>query len=754
MLLRKDRRSFRLLTSCFIFALVAASVFAADATARAQSLPLGGRTASMGRAGTASGRDAAMPYINPAGYALVPHDTISLSANLYRQEQITVSDYFFGGKLDPALGSLLGTPSDSGNKLQSDRFTGFPGAASVIWHFGAPADSEAIHHVLSVSIVVPQNRKRSFEGMFALRFGDGTTNMRVNYYDTNECTDYVFGPTYSLSLGRLRLGVSGFLAYSDYTRTIDSSFNSSLTNNYINSYMSSFMEGTSFGLQPVMGMQWEIIKGLSVGTSFAIPTVNLFGHVIMQGKNDSSGPERTTGANRIEVTRSEGDFEINRPARIRVGLSYEEKRQWAVAFDTSLQLARNDLTVYGTSDGTSSQEQGLPVEQSRSKTKTSFGSENAAGFYLGGEYFINNLMALRLGAFYEQSDTKIDTVLTDVLSFDVDRFGATLGFGVESDLGETTLGLEITLTNGSTIVGDPFAATDGSQFRRTDVSGYSAVFFLSGAVDLEDFGAVTQAIRHPNMLLGEAEQTLRLHDINPSLLEFEGDPELDILSIKSISYPASGIEEFDSVFKRIALIRASVSTARALLKELETQLRKFRATVAAGNLNEQDVTDMLIKFAQSGSIHDIPDQLKQLPQAQKTARVVRVAFVIRETLKRLGLDVAKLPGDVQHMIKIAEKKFAGPNIILLPAVARSLGSAEKEVALMVGEVPSVLEALGGVLDAIANTSTSPAEKPTASDAESKANQESFAHIPNTSKQSPPAKDSERSGYQYDKNRRY
>ncbi|MBN2715794.1 MAG: hypothetical protein JXX14_08060, partial [Deltaproteobacteria bacterium] len=65
------------------------------------NLPLGGKTASMGGAGTAAGKDSAMPLINPAGFSQVPHHTLSLSASLYRFEQITVDDFFYHGYLDP-----------------------------------------------------------------------------------------------------------------------------------------------------------------------------------------------------------------------------------------------------------------------------------------------------------------------------------------------------------------------------------------------------------------------------------------------------------------------------------------------------------------------------------------------------------------------------------------------------------------------------------------------------------------------------
>src|SRR5262245_46177369 len=98
-LLRRSHRAVRAV-------LFSAVVVLAPARARAQYLPLGGRTASMGGAAAAWGRDSAMPYLNPAGYALVPHPTLSLSASLYRTELVNVSDFFFHGRLDPALGSL------------------------------------------------------------------------------------------------------------------------------------------------------------------------------------------------------------------------------------------------------------------------------------------------------------------------------------------------------------------------------------------------------------------------------------------------------------------------------------------------------------------------------------------------------------------------------------------------------------------------------------------------------------------------
>ena len=62
-------------------ALAALSVFASASGAWAQNyreMPIGGRTATMGGAGTAAGNDSAMPYLNPAGLAGVPGDIFAV----------------------------------------------------------------------------------------------------------------------------------------------------------------------------------------------------------------------------------------------------------------------------------------------------------------------------------------------------------------------------------------------------------------------------------------------------------------------------------------------------------------------------------------------------------------------------------------------------------------------------------------------------------------------------------------------------
>jgi len=214
----------------------------------------------MGRAATASGRDAAMPYLNPAGYSLVPHHSISLSASLYRYENLTISDYYFGGFIDPDLGNLVGTPSATDNDLESSRFSSFPGTASMLWHFGDEDDPEATHHVISLSMIIPWNLKRVYEGSFALRFGDSTSVLRISDNSVIDFTKYMFGPGYALRLGPLRFGISAFFDYSDRLETSELTSDFTTSTGYIRQSMTSYSEGESIDFQPTIGLQWSVLK--------------------------------------------------------------------------------------------------------------------------------------------------------------------------------------------------------------------------------------------------------------------------------------------------------------------------------------------------------------------------------------------------------------------------------------------------------------------------------------------------------------
>src|SRR5688572_32671872 len=74
-----------------------------------RSVPIGGRTATMGGAATAAGNDSAMPYLNPAGLGGVPGDVFALSATVYGYTHRSFDGFFVPQSPDPngPLGELV-----------------------------------------------------------------------------------------------------------------------------------------------------------------------------------------------------------------------------------------------------------------------------------------------------------------------------------------------------------------------------------------------------------------------------------------------------------------------------------------------------------------------------------------------------------------------------------------------------------------------------------------------------------------------
>lgn len=258
-------------------------------SASAERLALGGRTASMGGAAAAWGRDSAMSFVNPAGFGRVPRLSLSLSASLYRYEHITVDRFFKPGSLDPVLESLTGEPDVHGNELTSSQFSAFPGAASLLWHHGGD-EPDAAHHVLSLSAVVLRNRQRAFSGDFSLGF-PGDTSFNDSLAATLVTTEYRFGPGYALRLGRVNFGASLFLSYLTSTTTHTSEIFSSRSDGFISSERNEYARATAWGFQPVLGVQVEATPTLAFGVAFSPPSWHLTGDLETQGRTRFSFPD-------------------------------------------------------------------------------------------------------------------------------------------------------------------------------------------------------------------------------------------------------------------------------------------------------------------------------------------------------------------------------------------------------------------------------------------------------------------------------
>ncbi|MBN2718790.1 MAG: hypothetical protein JXX14_23290, partial [Deltaproteobacteria bacterium] len=592
------------------------------------------------------------------------------------------------------LGDLTGAPSLENNQLKSKKFSAFPGAATALWHFGDSEDYNATHHVLALSMIVQSNTNRELKGDFALRFGPtGSMWYRNSVSDTHETTEYLFGPTYAINWGAFRMGASVFLAYTDVARTSHDSMGYSDPVYYTTINYEEFFEGDVFGLQPVIGIQGDPVYGLSLGVSWMAPMIPLTGTFNYRSSAHGFGPSNSD-LNYIEEIRADGDLMMRRPMRLRLGVALGYEKEWSAAVDGEIVFPVEEQYYQKSNFGRSFQSaQQYSAELERYSTEYSVSQPLGYNINAGVEYYLTEMVPFRLGGYYKKSNVDLPADSAHILNLDLDHVGATVGLGVESELGETTFGFQFDYGFGKTISGDAWAELFNIQYVAVDVRNFSGVFFISGTFDLEEFDAIHEIVRKPKLMLGKERKKIALSMISPALAAFAGDPLLrQFENDERFSYPVTHYDEFDDLFERIARMKAALIVSTEIFERMESQVDSFRVT-----LDPQTDLSMalavIVRYAQTGDRTAVVDKLIEKPEVARMVELFKMGTAAVESLRFFGQEAAELPNDVQKLIDKAQNDFVGPDLALLPAVARNLGFAEKDALDIVKQIPKLVESI-------------------------------------------------------------
>jgi hypothetical protein len=451
------------------------------------SVPLGGRTATMGGAATAAGNDSAMPYLNPSGLAGVPGDIFGVSATLYGYGETNYGKIFFPGSTPELFGTLV---------IDDQRATGrslieLPSSVMYFRHLSKPDDS--VQHRLGMSLIIPVAARQELIARVRARFPTtavGPIEVRDSYAMTTNNTVYLFGPGYAVGWeDRLRLGVSLYGVYSQGIRNFSSSFQFLIPGGPMNSTVSSATQDNTYGFLPVVGGQVQVVNKLWVGLAGAPPSIWLSGRREASGSSsmglvDSQG----NGTTRFETTQLEGEATFHLPWRINAGVAYDDRDRFALAAD---------VTLYGDQDPSmaidyvQSRSQSQSGEVSRSVTVHGTTQERDRMTFnvaVGGEVTLSQLLALRAGGFTDFSPHRaIGFTDADVYSQRLDRYGATLGLGLKVGSFDTTVGLVGVYGKGKFGADNTFGMFNGEPpVIPVDITSQTLMFVLSGAVTVEE----------------------------------------------------------------------------------------------------------------------------------------------------------------------------------------------------------------------------------------------------------------------------
>lgn len=446
-----------------------------------ENIPTGSRTAAMGGTGVARGSDSAMPLLNPAGIALIPASTLSLSASLYQASFIDIPHFIADeGPVRGAYGNV--TPSARG--VSSSQFSSFP---SGIAYFLRLSDQA----VLAASLSVPFHSRRelvtevSFQGG---RLSNLPVKSRTSLAAFQEETSYLTALSGAYALGRVRLGAAVHVGYTKSFATEEAVSVDSAGQSFGRNAIEAVLSASSIDAGLMLGMQVDMTDFLSFGLAVRPFSGNLGGSFVAstQGTVLVSGAAPDLPLPVLDESRYTGTYRAGLPFKGSLGSQLALGR-WILALDLTFAGLRENARIAegevravmraGTKPASETTEPFRRTEKTKAAVDVAFGVEYALtdDFFLRGGIFTNS----------SKDDLEVDGP-RGLYAVPVDLFGLSAGLGSRIGPVDSTLGIRLAFGSGQTgrYNFERLLGGDGPVSTTTPISITEAMFFLSAAVDV------------------------------------------------------------------------------------------------------------------------------------------------------------------------------------------------------------------------------------------------------------------------------
>ncbi len=495
--------------------LVGAGLWLSSTPAHAQGMrnvPLGGRTATMGGAGTAAGNDSAMPYVNPAGMAGIPADVFAVSANLYGYSRRQVPKLSYPNGHLEALGRYRVTEE----KLEASGVTDMPSSIMYFQHVGEPGDD--MHHVFGMSLIIPNAVATEMVGSTTLTFDNLNAKATENVSVMRRMTDYYVGPTYGVSFSdRLRLGISVFALHTRLLSSIQLSSDNSFGGGAVSSRISAAgsVDGKAWGVVPVVGLQGALTEELWVGAAVAAPSYHLQGSYFVTADTSAVSADPNNLAALLPASSQKtatGSYQSARPLRVNVGGAYEDREAFSFAVDGWAFFERDNAQEIKVEERYTEASAGETTRTYRRNRTSTRDMIRAYGVSAGAEFSLSDILSLRVGGFGDMTNHPAFKDSDDgPYEIREDRAGGTFGLGFLLGSFDTTVGLVYTHGWGKMKVFDSHSeaahaanARGETYLPSVDTTFDSMLLVLSGAVTTEEaqeqirqYAPVPPAIEYP-----------------------------------------------------------------------------------------------------------------------------------------------------------------------------------------------------------------------------------------------------------------
>lgn len=453
-----------------------------------RSVPIGGRTATMGGAGTAAGNDSAMPYLNPAGLAGLPGDIFAVSASVYSWSRRRFDGFFVPTGVDPVYGKW-----SQDETIEATSTLELPSSVMYAKHLPAWGD---VDHLIGMSLVIPSRERLEVRATTYIDLPDANGFIQESSSVSSDSTDYYVGPTYAMDIGgRVRLGVSLFALYVQEYESVDFSSFFSIAGGSLPG-MDRFtrsLDRHALSAVPVAGLQIELTDYLWLGAAVAAPSIHLTGKELRLNAADSSGPGPTGVAVSRQQVALEGDVKLQRPLRFNAGIAYDDRGAFSAAADVQVYLARQGTRSFDGKRLVTGYMTGELQRRGEAGFMTSDDMQQVIDVSLGAEVAVSRNVSLRAGGFGDMSATPSSDFeqTAPIHGLRNDLYGGTLGVGLEFGSFDSTLGVVYAHGKGRFITMDLYGPSGGG-IPAIPTTVDTVMFVVSGAVTEEEAKATIE----------------------------------------------------------------------------------------------------------------------------------------------------------------------------------------------------------------------------------------------------------------------
>ena len=458
--------------------------WARDAAAQDyRSVPIGGRTATMGGAGIAAGNDSAMPYLNPAGLAGVPAGVLALSATVYGYTRREHERLFYPS-------GVAGDGVVSRKETSSSQST-FEIPSSIVY-FQPLDDPEArLGRVVGFGLVIPEAAETDLVASSELEYSDpdvATFNVENRQQLTLKNGRRVFylGPTYAMRWGeRLRFGISLFaqyetsfasFAYGSRTTTAGGAY-------VVEKSLETSDKSHAWSFVGVAGAQVEVVPHVWLGAVVQVPGLPLDGRstgnaaYAASDLNDQGVPVDTSSSGVHDYV-----YAVPTPLRLGVGVAYEDRERFSVAADLHYHAAGPMAQVDGYDDVYETQTGDLPRRYTV-HTDSESHRQHVVNLSIGVEVPLTPLLAVQGGVFTNNS--YLPPLKSSWAAITrLDRVGGTAGLGVRLGAVETTFGGLLAFGHGR--FGAMSSYADGATAVPVPTREVTVMALVSGSISTEE----------------------------------------------------------------------------------------------------------------------------------------------------------------------------------------------------------------------------------------------------------------------------